>query len=172
MTFTDFITDAGEGLILDAPCGYGRNAVALAARGHTVIGIDNDRRRLDMLEQVKAEYIARSAPPGAVVGRLLTICADLTAAHWPIESASVSAIVCVHFNMTDLVPCFVSSVREGGFIYVETAGGQGGNYLELPKAGQLRELFGRQVNFIHYKERKVGPPESNAVSARLFAQKF
>jgi SAM-dependent methyltransferase len=169
--FADQIASFGKGPVVDAPCGYGRNAVALAARGCTVVAVDNDRKRLVALEQVKAAYIAERTSAGVSTGQIFTVCADLTAEGWPVATSSVSAIICIHFALVDLVPSFISSLQVGGYIYAETFGGQGQNFHDLPKAGQLRELLSRHVEFRHYKERKVGPTEFDSVSVTLFAQR-
>jgi hypothetical protein len=136
-----------------------------------VVAVDNDRKRLAALEQVKTEYIAAHASVGVGTGQIFTVCADLTAQGWPVTRSSVSAIICVHFAMMDLVPSFISSLQVGGHIYVETFGGQGQNFRELPKAGQLRELLSGHVEFRYYNERKVGPPEFDSVSVILLAEK-
>ena len=73
--------------------------------------------------------------------------------------------------MIDLIPSFISSLREGGYLYIETFGGQGQNFRELPKAGQLRELLSKHVELKYYKERKVGPAEVDSVAVTLFAQR-
>jgi len=169
--FAAQIASLGKGPVLDAACGSGRNAVALAAHGCTVVAIDRDRKRLGILEQLKAAYVAESAPEGVYSDQIHVVCADLTAEAWPIAPSSVSAIICIHFVMIDLVPRFISSLQAGGHIYIETFGGHGQNFRELPKAGQLRDLFSRHVEFIYYKERHVGPPEFDSVSATLFAQR-
>jgi SAM-dependent methyltransferase len=171
LKFADQIASFGKNPIVDAPCGYGRNAVVLAARGCTVIAVDNDRKRLAALERVKAAYVAEHASVGVSTGLIFSICADLRAEGWPVAASSVSAIICIHFAMIDLVPSFMSSLQVGGHIYVETFGGQGQNFRELPKAGQLRELLSRHVEFRYYKERKVGPAEFDSVSVTLFAQR-
>jgi len=125
------------------------------------------------LEQVKTAYIAERASPGVRIGKIFTVCADLKAERWPFAPSSFSAIVCIHFAMIDLVPCLLSSLftARGRHVYVETFGGQGENFRVLPKAGQLRDLFSRHVEFKYYKERQVGPTEFNSVSVTLFAQK-
>jgi SAM-dependent methyltransferase len=169
--FADQIASFDRGPVVDAPCGYGRNAFALAARGCKVIAIDNDRKRLTALDQVKAAYLANSAPVGVSTGRIFAVCADLTVEGWPVAPSIASAIICVHFAMVDLIPTFLSSLQEGGYLYIETFGGQGQNFRELPKAGQLRELLSRQVEFRYYKERKAGPEEFNSVVVTLFAQR-
>jgi len=73
--------------------------------------------------------------------------------------------------MIDLIPTFISSLQEGGYLYVETFGGQGENFRELPKAKQLRELLSTHVEFRYYKERKVGPAEFDSVAVTLLAQR-
>jgi hypothetical protein len=45
--------------------------------------------------------------------------------------------------MMDVIPTFISSLQEGGYLYIETFGGQGQNFRELPKAQQLRKLLSR-----------------------------
>ena len=103
--------------------------------------------------------------------KIVSVCADLTAKGWPFAPSSLSAIICVHFAMVDLIPIFISSLQEGGYLYIETFGGQGQNFRELPKAKQLRELLSPQVEFKYYKERKVGPSEVDSVVVTLFAQR-
>jgi SAM-dependent methyltransferase len=169
--FADQLALFGNDPVIDAPSGYGRNAIALAARGCTVVAFDNDQKRLVALEQLKAAYVAERTSAGVSTGQIFTVCADLTAEGWPVAPSSVSAIICIHFAMIDLVPNFMSSLQVGGHIYVETFGGQGQNFRELPKAGQLRELLSRHVEFRYYKERKVGPTEFDSVSVTLFARR-
>jgi SAM-dependent methyltransferase len=171
LRFSSEIASSGKGLVLDAPCGYGRNAVALAALGCTVIGVDHDRKRLAILEQTKTAYIAANAPPNITPGRILALCADLNPKTWPFAPSCFSAIVSVHFSINQLIPTFISSLEEGGHIYVETFGGHGENFRVLPRAGQLREILSREMQFKYYKERAVGPAALNKVAVTLFAQK-
>jgi hypothetical protein len=107
----------------------------------------------------------------ADAGQILTVCSDLTTDGWPVAYSSVSAIVCVHFVMIDLIPTLISSLQEGGYLYIETFGGQGQNFCKLPKAKHLRELLFRHVEFKYYKERKVGPAELDSVAVTVFAQR-
>jgi SAM-dependent methyltransferase len=170
LRFADQIAAHSGGPVLDAPCGSGRNAIALAARGCTVVGIDINRKRLLETERLRASYIAHRTCP-VTIGPILTICADLNPASWLFPPGSFAAIVCIHFPVTDLIPCFISSLRSTGHIYIETFGGHGENFRQLPKAGQVKELLSKHVEFKFYKERKVGPRAFNAVAVVLFAQK-
>jgi SAM-dependent methyltransferase len=171
LRFSSEIASSGKGLVLDAPCGYGRNAVALAALGCRVVAVDSDRRRLATLNQTKVTYTADSASRGIPSGEILTVCADLNSKIWPFAPSCFSAVVSVHFSIEHLIPSFISSLQEGGYIYVETFGGHGENFRVLPKSGQLKELLSRDVEFKYYKERKVGPLASDSVAVTLFAQK-
>lgn len=171
LRFADQIAAVGKGPVLDAPCGSGRNAVALAARGCTVVGVDINRRRLMQIQPAKAWQMADGVSPGSEIGQIFTACADLKPELWPFTPSSFSAIVCIHFPMTNLVPCFISSLQSRGYIYIETFGGHGENFRQLPKAGQLKELLSKHVEFKYYKERKVGPTAFDAVAVILFAQK-
>jgi SAM-dependent methyltransferase len=169
--FAKQIAALDNGPVIDAPCGYGRNAVALAAQGCTVIAIDSDLRRLAALDQVKATYVAKQAASGVSPGRIETICADLTAEGWPVARSSVSAIICVHFAMIDLIPTFIASLQKGGYLYVETFGGQGQNFRELPRAKQLKQLLAAHMEFNYYRERKVGPSQVDSVTVTLLAKR-
>jgi SAM-dependent methyltransferase len=171
LKFSSEIASSSNGLVLDAPCGYGRNAVALAALGCRVVAVDNDRNRLAILEETKAAYIATNAAANITPGKIFTVCADLNSNTWPFAPSRFSAIVFVHFSIVHLIPSFISALQEGGYIYVETFGGHGENFRVLPKAGQLRKLFSRDMEFKYYKERKVGPLAFDSVAVTLFAQK-
>jgi SAM-dependent methyltransferase len=160
----DGITFSDNATVLDAPCGFGQNAIALAAQGLSVVSADKDCGRLDSLKRSVAELISSSYP------RVLPVCVDLSDNRWPFVESSFSAVVCVHYPAHEIIENLKSSVREGGYIYIETFGGQGGNYLQLPKAGELRAaLTGYDLHF--YKERSVGRTTSNSVVVVALAQK-
>ena len=170
LRFANRIAILGTGPVLDAPCGYGRNAVALASLGCTVVGIDNDPQRLSALEQSKGTYISTDSLTGRC-GQIATVCAELRPDRWLFAPSSFSAIICVHFEMIDILPCLILSLQKGGYIYLETVGGHGQNFRALPKIGELRNLLGRDTEFQYYNERQVGPAEFNSVCVTLFAQK-
>ena len=62
-------------------------------------------------------------------------------------------------------------LRSGGYLLIETVGGYGGNYLELPKASELRRVLRRAFDITVYSERKVAPRGTDAVSVQLPAVK-
>ena len=162
----DGITFPEDATALDAPCGFGRNAIALATKGLVVVGADKDCGRLDSLREVAAELKSKKQTyPG-----IFPICADLSDNRWPFLESSFSAVVCVHYPAQEIIENLKASLREGGYIYIETFGGQGGNYLQLPKAGELRRALAG-YNLLYYKERSVGPTSFNSVVVVALAQK-
>jgi SAM-dependent methyltransferase len=158
--------------ILDAGCGLGRNAVALALSGLSVVCVDRDIERLRTLSATAPLYIASiKAPPLVVVGQLHPICIDLNRLYWPFSTNQFSAITCVHFLKIELFDCFWSALVPGGYLFIETFGGHGQNHLDLPKAGQLHDLLSGRFDISFYHENKVGPIGYDAVSVRLLAKK-
>jgi hypothetical protein len=57
-------------------------------------------------------------------------------------------------------------VRLGGYVYLESFGGQGRNYLELPPAGYVKHRLAETFEISSYIERRVGPPTIDAVTVR------
>jgi SAM-dependent methyltransferase len=169
MQFLDRITSSYAEPILDAPCGFGRNALALASQGHDVVAVDHDLDRLKSLKKSAATNSPRGLRPTAS-GRVLPICADLTSDRLPFGGASFSAILCVHYPAQRIISDFCTALKDGGWLYIETFGGQGQNYLDLPKAGEIRHAL-QGYELVFYKERLVGPTRREAVVVGALAQK-
>ncbi len=144
--------------ILDIPCGSGRNAFPLAALGCTVICADNDLTRLHS--------------PNRLASRLIPQQLDLIADAWPFKRASAGGIVNVHFLLLPLFLHFENSLARGSYLLLETVPGRGGNYLQLPKAGELRSLLKGSFELEFYKEIKTGPQGCDAVAVRLLARRL
>ncbi len=157
--------------ILDAGCGYGRNAIALAARGLSVLCVDQELERLNVLVRFAPKHIARLREPESESGHLYSVLAQLGPSHWPFRENCFGGIVCVHFLNVALFGAFQSSLVTGGYLYIETFGGHGGNYLDLPKAGQLHDLLRADFHLPFYRERKVGPEGHDAVAVKLIGRK-
>jgi SAM-dependent methyltransferase len=157
--------------LLDAGCGYGRNAVALASHGLSVVCADEKLERLNALARLAPTYLAALKQPSCEVGRLHPVLADLGPSRWPFRENCFAGIICVHFLDVELFEAFRSSLVAGGCLYIETFDGHGGNYLDLPKAGQLRDLLSKDFDLPFYREKKVGPAGYDAVTVRLFARK-
>jgi SAM-dependent methyltransferase len=159
----DRLTSSYAEPILDAPCGFGRNALALASRGYDVIAVDNDVARLKSVNASGALQVSGS-------GKIVTLCADLTADRLPFRDSSFSAILCIHYPVQKVISDLCAALKEGGWLYIETFGGQGKNYLELPKLGQIPEAL-QGFELVHCTERPVGPPSQRAAVVQALAQK-
>lgn len=159
-----------ESPVLDVGCGFGRNAAALALRGLSVVCVDQDAAHLRTIIDLAPPYIAGMKLNPNEVGKLHPICSRLSQSIWPFSPNCFSAIVCVHFLEVALFDFFRSSLVAGGYLYVETFGGQGQNYVNLPRAGSLRDLLSTHFRILHYRERRVGPSNCGAVSVKVFAQ--
>jgi SAM-dependent methyltransferase len=131
--------------VLDAGCGFGRNAVALAQEGFTVVCADRDGHRLHELMRFTATK--------KLIRALLPIRVVLAPLGWPFAPSSFSAVVFVHYLDVLLLPSVHCSLIPGGRLYLETVGGQGRNDLELPEAGELYALLSPRFQFDHYEER-------------------
>jgi SAM-dependent methyltransferase len=146
--------------VLDAPCGFGRNSLYLAALGYRVTGADLDRTRVRFLALRREDAATRV---GAVV-------CDLNAEQLPFARGSFGALLVVHF-IPEQWGNYFDLLRPGGVLLFETMGGQGRNYLQLPKAGQIQSLLRSRFVAEIYHERHVGPPGVDAVSVKVVARK-
>jgi SAM-dependent methyltransferase len=170
LRFANKIASSGGGLVLDVACGYGRNAVAVAARGCTVVCVDRDLYRLNMLERLKTKYIKSDTQSEYKSGKILPVCANLNFHDWSFAKSTFIAVICVHFVEVSLFPCFILSLCSGGYFYFETFGGQGENFEALPETGEIRHAL-RGCDLEYYSEKRVGPRERDAVSVKVLARK-
>lgn len=165
--FAAKIADAAAGKpVLDVACGSGRNALILARLGCTVICVDRDLTSL----QAHVVHLRRTELRKAST-KLSLHQLDLAKDRWPFTAGVAGGIINVHFLLPELFPFFERSLSPGGYLLLETVPGCGGNYLELPKAGELRSAFERVFELEFYQERTVGPLGFDAVTVRLLAKK-
>ncbi len=166
--FASQIATAAEGKpVLDVACGSGRNAMALSELGCPVICIDKD---LASLRAHQAHW--RNSSLKEASGQLNPYQLDLVKEPWPFAPYAAGGIINVHFLLPALFQLFERSLSPGGYLLLETVSGHGGNYLELPRAGELRAVFEKRFQIDWYRERKVGPHDCNAATVQLFAKKL
>ena len=173
-TLLNFVTElmaSEKAVALDVACGLGRNAIVSAAHGCNVVCVDRDLARLRQLEASKRALL-RSAPVHTGVGQITTVCADLIPSRCPFSSLTFQIIISVHFVNQRLFSNFAASLCNGGHLYVETFGGQGNNYLELPRPGELLQILRREFDVRYYREKAVSARHPSAVSVKALARKI
>jgi SAM-dependent methyltransferase len=162
-----FLKEVPSSLAADVACGYGRHAAAVLALGYDVICIDSDESALkDIAIQQSAKVSI-----GAASSRTFSLLADLSLGV-PLEKECLGLLVAVHYPMLDLVPHFGPLLMSGGYLILETFGGQRHNWKHLPKAGYMTTQLQFEFQVIRYQECRVGPREANAVTVKALARKF
>ena len=78
----------------------------------------------------------------------------------------------VDFLLMSIFPRITDALAKGGLLLVQTIGNRGQNYLQLPKAGLLKDALSRNFEFLHYDERSAGPGGAGAVTVRLLARRL
>jgi SAM-dependent methyltransferase len=153
--------------VLDLACGRGRNALAVAASGATVIALDRDAAAL-------AELGARAREAGLEIARVR---ADIEAGHaLPFASNALGAVLVFRFLHRPLAAEIVRVLAPCGLLVYETfttaqrALGRGPRrdaFLLAP--GELARLF-PALETLRFEEGSFGDSEPAAL-ARLVARK-
>jgi tellurite methyltransferase len=158
---------AALGPVVDLACGRGRNALAIAARGIPVLGVDRSAELLGELCRAARE---RRLPIRAVR-------ADLESAPAPpLADCRCGALVVCRYLHRPLAPALETLLAPGGWLVYETFtihqrdlgyGPEHPSFLLHP--GELLTLFPR-LAIAHYWEGKTDEARPAAV-ARLAARK-
>jgi tellurite methyltransferase len=158
---------AGLGAVVDLACGRGRNALAIAARGVPVLGVDRNR---EFLAELRDAARARDLPIRAVR-------ADLESAPAPpLAELRCGALVVCRYLHRPLAPVLEELLAPGGWLLYETftiyqrdLGYGPENPAFLLNPGELATLFPRLEVAMHW-EGLTDEPRPAAV-ARLAARK-
>lgn len=158
---------AALGPVVDLACGRGRNALAVAAAGIPVLGIDRDA---DALAELRHAAQARALPVGALR-------ADLeTGMGLPLKAGACGAILVFRFLFRPLAAAIAAALAPGGLLLYETftvhqsflpEGPRNPAFLLEP--GELRRLF-PDLEVLDYWEGRVERPWPQAL-ARLTARR-
>lgn len=146
--------------ILDVACGSGRNAFPLAELGCDVICVDRDLARLK----------SQQLPPN-IADRLILHEMNLLSDPWPLAAGTIGGALVVDFLDPSLFALLSESLGFGACLLVETISARGGNYLRLPRAGELRSAFEPWFDLELYRERKIERAPSDAVTVKLFGKR-
>lgn len=127
------------GPVIDLACGRGRNALAMAAAGIPVVGVDRDAGHL---AELRSAASLASLP-------VQEVRADLEAApHLPLAPGRCGAIVVCRYLHRPLAPQLAKGLAPGGWLLYETftihqreLGYGPGNAAFLLNPGELATLF-------------------------------
>ena len=158
---------AAQGPVVELACGRGRNALALAAGGIPVVGIDRDSEALAGLREAARE---RRLPVSGLR-------ADLETPHGiPLRAGSCAVILVFRFLFRPLAGAIEAALAPGGLLLYETftihqrSLAQGPrNPAFLLKPGELRTLFSG-LEVLAYSESTALEPWPQAL-ARLTARR-
>ncbi|MBY5922923.1 class I SAM-dependent methyltransferase [Ferrimonas balearica] len=151
-------------LVLDLACGYGRNGLALARRGHQVWFADRNREALDAIQSRLSEE--------RLNGVLWQT--DLEAHERPLGQRRFDAILVCHYLHRPLLPDLALALRPGGILIYETfttdnrAFGRPNNPAFLLEPNELKSAFA-SLETIHYREGIWRNPDR--ATAQLIARK-
>ena len=146
-------------LAVDVPSGYGRHSYLLVEHGYNVIAIDADESALKHLRA------------GAPLENLRITCAVVDClTDIPLATDTLFLAVVVHFISSALLQALSRLLRTGGYLVYETYGGNGGNYLTLPRPGQIAAELHPSFELIYYQEKPVGP-KKDAVTVKCLAKR-
>jgi SAM-dependent methyltransferase len=165
--FASKIVNAAAGKpVIDVACGSGRNAILLSQLGCAVICVDKDLSLLQTQQQRLSGTLL-----GRALAQLTLNQMDLLKDPWPFGGGTLGGVVNIHFLLPALFPFFESSLSPGGYLLVGTVPACGGNYLQLPKKGELKMALAKAFDFEFYKEGKAGPRGYDAVTVQLLAKR-
>jgi SAM-dependent methyltransferase len=126
-----------------------------------VFAIDLDHRAL------------RTLPTGPTYerqGRIIPVLADVSS-ELPLSHEALDLALAVHCSVHDHLSAIEAALAPGGLLIYETFGGQGRNWQELPKGGQLRSTLKSRFEILELHERRVGPAGKGHVAVKVFARK-
>jgi hypothetical protein len=89
----------------------------------------------------------------------------------PFKTGAFGFVVNIHFTFAEIIGEFARVVKSGGYLLIETIGGQGGNYEQLPAPGELRERLEACFLVERYVEKQIASRGRSAVTVKLLARR-
>ncbi|WP_352669107.1 class I SAM-dependent methyltransferase [Mesorhizobium sp. M0478] len=162
------IAQSRSGPIVDLACGEGRHFALFLSLGRNVIGIDIEKSKLHFARRMLDLYVVACRNPG----RAHLVQCDLENDEWPVRKGVAGGVVIVDYYSRRVVERAATIPAQDGAFYLQTFGGQGGNWVSLPHAGLVRTILEEcGYEFVFYRERAVGPVGRDAVSVHTLAKR-
>ena len=118
-----------NGPIADIACGSGRNLLPFLDSGQRI-------ECYDILPDCIDPYVLNSCG-----GHLRWYETNLLQKNFSLRQAEYSLIMLIHFYDVRVLSQIVPAIKPGGLLVLETVDDRGGNYFELPKAGDIFKLI-------------------------------
>lgn len=147
--------------ILDLACGSGRNSIYLAALGCDLISLDIDAKRIEQLEE---HWNGMQQKKGAIK----TICCDAESIKWSELQLKLGGLIMVDFYSSTALSKVLPFLVENAPILIKSIDNRGGNYLEMPKAGECRSIL-ENCRVEVCEETPAGPENERRVKLRILA---
>jgi SAM-dependent methyltransferase len=132
----------------------------MAELGYEVVAVDNSPAQLRHLTE-----LLRLSPN-------LPICPVLADARreLPLPRKRFALAVVFHFVSAPLLLGMQELLAPGGRLIFQSYPAHGGNWRQLPRAGQTADLLTPAFELLDYRERKVGPSNTDAVTVSAVGQ--
>ncbi len=155
------------GMALDVACGSGREAVAMAASGWRVTGVDHEPRALELGADLQRHYAPSSRPIEWIAGDAVRL-EDL------VPDRTYDLITIFRYLDRDLLGTVGNWLSPGGALVVETFTeahrerfGKPKSPKHLLRSGELPTLLGSDLEVARYEENE----DENSCTARVIALK-
>ena len=125
---------------LDMPCGNGRNIFLLSSYFENVTGFDMNQAYLEEIHSALDNYRRR--------GAIAVEKADLLY-ETPLKVREADFICNIHYYNYSLISRLIDEMKNDAFLYIETPGCSGDNFLELPIESEIHFLL-RDVDVLSY----------------------
>ncbi|MCA9814006.1 MAG: class I SAM-dependent methyltransferase [Cyanobacteria bacterium HKST-UBA01] len=147
--------------ILDLACGYGRNSIYLATLGCDLISLDIDAKRIEHLNE---DWNRMQQKKGAIK----TICGDAESFKWSKLQLKFGGLIMVDFHSSSALSRVLPFLVDNAPILIKSIDNRGGNYLEMPKAGECRSIL-ENCRVEVCEETPAGPENERRVKLRILA---
>lgn len=146
-----------DAIILDMPCGYGRNSILMSSIVNQVVSADYDQDIIDDLWNKKYKNI-----------KLIKLDANN---ELPFENKKFELVSIIHYVNLNFFNNVIRCIKPEGYLIIETYAGNGGNWISLPTKKEIEDILFNEFKIIKFKYNIVGP-DKNKVSFRLLAKKL
>ena len=155
------------GPVVDLACGYGRNGAFFVQKKYNVIFTDISMDCLDFILAGKNVAYNGDIDTSLIQTKVMDLSKE-----WLFERESVAGFILVDYYNPLLLEKIDVTLKENGFIYIETIKAHKGNVENLPEYKTIINFFdSHKYKIVYYKERPSNYNDKKVSSVTLFAYK-